>query len=80
MEILTLDLMAYRCPLTLLMVKRACRDLLSTQQLTIIVAENGARTDILRYLHNNGFMVDIQTENHHQLVILVTIQGSNRIC
>lgn len=71
MEILTLNLMAYRCPLVLLMVKRTCNDLSSTQKLVITVSPDGAKTDIFRYLHNNGFTIDIQAETTHQLVIIV---------
>ncbi|MEC6825172.1 sulfurtransferase TusA family protein [Photobacterium piscicola] len=71
MEILTLDLMAHRCPLALLMVKRACCDLLSTQKLEIKVLADGTQMDIIRYLTNNGFILDIQAENTYQLVIIV---------
>ncbi|SMY38772.1 sulfur transfer protein SirA [Photobacterium malacitanum] len=71
MEILTLDLMAYRCPLALLMVKRSCRDLSPTQKLVIRVSQPSAKTDIFRYLQNNGFTIDIQAEAVDQLVIIV---------
>ncbi|MBY3790100.1 sulfurtransferase TusA family protein [Photobacterium carnosum] len=65
MEILTLDLMAQ------LIVKRKCRDLLSTQKLDIKVLADGTKMDIIRYLKNNGFILDIQAENTYQLVIFV---------
>ncbi|WP_232600566.1 sulfurtransferase TusA family protein [Photobacterium carnosum] len=71
MEILTLDLMAHRCPLALLIVKRKCRDLLSTQKLEIKVLADGTQMDIIRYLKNNGFILDIQAENTYQLVVFV---------
>ena len=71
MEIPTLDLITYRCPLALLMVKRRCRDLSPTQKLLIKVSQPSAKADIFRYLQNNGFIIDIQAENHDQLVIIV---------
>ncbi|WP_230850464.1 sulfurtransferase TusA family protein [Photobacterium kishitanii] len=71
MEILTLDLMASRCPLALLMVKRSCRDLSPTQKLVIKVSQPTAKTDIVRYLQNNGFIIDIQADGIDQLVIIV---------
>ena len=63
--------MTHRCPLALLMVKRRCRDLLPTQKLEIKVLADGTQTDIVRYLQNNGFTLDIQAENTDQLVIIV---------
>ena len=71
MEILTLDLMAHRCPLALLMVKRRCKHLSPTQKLVIKVLQPSAKTDIFRYLQNNGFIIDIQAETIDQLVIIV---------
>lgn len=71
MEILTLDLMAHRCPLALLMVKRRCKHLSPTQKLVIKVSQPSAKTDIFRYLQNNRFIIDIQAETIDQLVIIV---------
>ena len=53
------------------MAKRKCRDLLSTQKLAIKVLADGTQMDIIRYLKNNGFILDIQAENTSQLVIFV---------
>ncbi|MEC6815333.1 sulfurtransferase TusA family protein [Photobacterium toruni] len=72
MEILTLDLITLRCPFALLIVKRECGDVLPAQKLKIKVSADGTQTDIIRYLKNNGFTLDIQAENSYQLVIIAT--------
>nr|WP_305844387.1 sulfurtransferase TusA family protein [Photobacterium leiognathi] len=71
MEILSLDLTTQRCPLALLLTKRACAKLLSEQQLELRISDSGARSDIPRYLLNHGYMIDTVVNDNTQLVMLV---------
>nr|WP_237156683.1 sulfurtransferase TusA family protein [Photobacterium leiognathi] len=71
MEILSLDLTTQRCPLALLLAKRACAKLLSEQQLELRISDSGARNDIPRYLLNHGYIIDTVVNDNTQLVMLV---------
>ncbi|WP_407331145.1 sulfurtransferase TusA family protein [Enterovibrio sp. 27052020O] len=61
MEIQSLDLREHRCPMALLMAKRACATLGQGQQIALYVSDSGALKDIPRYLTNNGFDFEQQT-------------------
>ncbi|WP_233217817.1 MULTISPECIES: sulfurtransferase TusA family protein [unclassified Photobacterium] len=63
--------MAERCPLALLLAKRACATLLPYQGLEIRISDSGARSDIPRFLHNNGYVTDILVDDNAQLIIMV---------
>ncbi|WP_036801012.1 MULTISPECIES: sulfurtransferase TusA family protein [Photobacterium] len=71
METLSLDLTAERCPMALLLAKRATRELHCGQRLEIYISDAGARQDIPRYLLNHGFNVEELTATSQQLVIIV---------
>ncbi|KJG15576.1 sulfurtransferase TusA family protein [Photobacterium angustum] len=71
MEIISLDLMAERCPLALLLAKRACATLSPNQGLEIRISDSGARGDIPRFLHNNGYVTDILVDDNTQLIMIV---------
>ncbi len=58
MEIQSLDLREQRCPMALLLAKRACALLGQGQQLALYVTDNGALKDIPRYLEGNGFVFE----------------------
>lgn len=60
MEIQSLDLREQRCPMALLLAKRACTLLEQGQQITLYVTDSGALKDIPRYLENNGFVFERQ--------------------
>ncbi|WP_028024691.1 sulfurtransferase TusA family protein [Enterovibrio calviensis] len=55
MEIQSLDLREHRCPMALLMAKRACAKLGQGEQLALYVLDSGTVKDIPRYLNSNGF-------------------------
>ncbi|WP_330961921.1 sulfurtransferase TusA family protein [Photobacterium sp. 53610] len=72
MEIPKLDLTDARCPLALLIAKRACHGLGVGYSLDIHVCDTGARQDIPRYLRHQGFDVRVQSDDPQLLVITVT--------
>ncbi|MGF1683690.1 sulfurtransferase TusA family protein [Photobacterium minamisatsumaniensis] len=72
METALLNLTAERCPMALLMAKRATKALSVGQQIEIHIADSGARQDIPRYLIANGFNIEVQADSHQVLVIIVT--------
>ncbi|PSV46946.1 sulfurtransferase TusA family protein [Photobacterium indicum] len=72
MDIQTLNLASERCPLALLLAKRASKSLRSNQSIEIIISDAGARQDISRYLLNNGFNVKVQADSPQELVIIAT--------
>lgn len=72
MEITSLDLTSERCPMALLLAKRAAKGLSFDQGLQIHIADSGARQDIPRYLLNHGFNIEEQADSQQELVIIVT--------
>lgn len=60
MEIQSLDLREQRCPMALLLAKRACASLKQGQQIALYITDSGALKDIPRYLENNGFVLERQ--------------------
>ncbi|MCW8331778.1 sulfurtransferase TusA family protein [Photobacterium sp. SDRW27] len=72
MEITSLNLTSERCPMALLLAKRATRELGFGQYLRIHISDAGARQDIPRYLLNNGFNIEEQADSQLELVITVT--------
>lgn len=72
MEIQSLNLTSERCPMALLLAKRASKDLSVGQILQIHISDPGGRQDIPRYLLNHGFNVEIQADSYQELVITVT--------
>lgn len=72
MDIQTLNLASERCPLALLLAKRASKNLRSNQSIEMIISDVGARQDISRYLRNNGFNVKVQADTPQELVIIAT--------
>ncbi|WP_325891914.1 sulfurtransferase TusA family protein [Grimontia sp. NTOU-MAR1] len=60
MEIQSLDLREQRCPMALLLAKRACAALKQGQQIALYITDSGALKDIPRYLDKNGFEFESQ--------------------
>ena len=60
MEIQSLDLREQRCPMALLMAKRACSSLKQGQRIALYITDRGALKDIPRYLEKNGFKFERQ--------------------
>ena len=71
MEIQSLDLREYRCPMALLMAKRACATLEQGEKITLSVIDSGAVKDIPRYLKGNGFDFE-QSVVHGATVFYIT--------
>ncbi|PSW09781.1 sulfurtransferase TusA family protein [Photobacterium sanctipauli] len=72
METLLLNLTTERCPMALLLAKRATKTLVVGQQIEIHITDTGARQDIPRYLINHGFNIEVLADSHQALVINVT--------
>ncbi|MDX1304431.1 sulfurtransferase TusA family protein [Photobacterium sp.] len=72
MEIQALNLTSERCPMALLLAKRASKSLRFGQVLRIHISDPGGRQDIPRYLLNHGFNVEVQADVYQELVIIVT--------
>ena len=72
MEHALLNLTTERCPMALLMAKRAAQKLNAGDRLEIHITDTGARQDIPRYLSNHGFFIDVRLENQQVLEIIVT--------
>ncbi|EOD80262.1 hypothetical protein D515_00835 [Grimontia indica] len=60
MEIQSLDLREQRCPMALLLAKRACASLKQGQQIALYITDSGALKDIPRYLEKSGFEFECQ--------------------
>lgn len=72
METQLLNLMTERCPMALLLAKRAVNALSLGQKLEIHVSDSGARQDIPRYLINHGYAIEIQNDSPQSLILFVT--------
>ncbi|WP_338046946.1 sulfurtransferase TusA family protein [Photobacterium alginatilyticum] len=72
METPSLNLTSERCPMALLLAKRATKVLCCGQRLKIHISDQGARQDIPRYLLNHGFDIEQQAACPQELVIIVT--------
>lgn len=72
MEPVLLNLTTERCPMALLLAKRAAQSLNVGDKLEIHITDTGARQDIPRYLSNHGFIIDVQLDNRQVLEIIVT--------
>lgn len=72
MEIPSLNLTSERCPMALLLAKRATKGLCFGQRLKIHLSDEGARQDIPRYLLNHGFNIEELADCQQELVIIVT--------
>ena len=55
MKMALMNLSAYRCPMILLLAKRACIQLQVDQTLKLLVTDSASIGDILRYVRLNGF-------------------------
>lgn len=72
MEPALLNLTTERCPMALLIAKRAVHALDVGDTLEIHITDTGARQDIPRYLSNHGFFIDVRLDNQLVLEIIVT--------
>ncbi|OAN18736.1 sirA-like family protein [Photobacterium jeanii] len=72
METQLLNLMTERCPMALLLAKRAANALSLGEKLEIHVADSAARQDIPRYLMTHGYAVDVHHDSAQSLILYVT--------
>ena len=64
-----LDLREQGCPMALLTVKRASRNL-DNNKLIVQIRDISSKDDIVRYLHKQNFSVQVeQTKHHYELVV-----------
>lgn len=71
METRSLDLSQYRCPMSLLLAKRASKSLAKNEMLRIKVIDKGSLTDMMSYFEQ--YLFDIQLE-HTDICSLLTIK------
>lgn len=70
MKIHYLDLRGSRCPMALLLAKRAAINLSVNQQLQLDVSDAGAMSDIPRYFRTQGYCVQIQKNEHMTRIVV----------
>lgn len=58
-----LDLRKHRCPMALLLAKRATDALIFGETLTLVLADRASSTDIFHFLTQNGFLVITEKDN-----------------
>ncbi|CAM2771093.1 sulfurtransferase TusA family protein [Vibrio rarus] len=64
MSLETIDLTQERCPMTLLLAKRASSKLSASQALTFVVAEKSSVHDMQAYFLRHNMQVDVRKEPH----------------
>ncbi|MGB2078389.1 MAG: sulfurtransferase TusA family protein [Vibrio sp.] len=70
MKIESLNLIDQTCPMALLMAKRHCAQLCPGATTTIFIADQTSALDIIRYLMQNGFTIEISPMgDNYQLII-----------
>ncbi|CAM4010968.1 sulfurtransferase TusA family protein [Vibrio neonatus] len=70
MSVEIIDLTEERCPMTLLLAKRASRALLSSQSLTFLVLDLVSINDMQAYFLRHGMQVDVkQATDFYSLTI-----------
>ncbi|WP_425244310.1 sulfurtransferase TusA family protein [Vibrio gelatinilyticus] len=52
-----LDLLNQRCPMSLLLVKRACKSMASSDKLIVKLADSQSQQDILKFLHSKQYQI-----------------------
>lgn len=57
METQSFDLREQRCPMALLLAKRACDTLNKGDELSFIISDDTSLRDIHRYFEHNGFLI-----------------------
>ncbi|WP_084722199.1 sulfurtransferase TusA family protein [Photobacterium aquae] len=68
-----LDLTKERCPMALLLAKRAAESLSPGDALAILIIDTGARQDIPRYFSSTrNFSLNTLEDSPHRLLITVT--------
>ena len=68
MEISSLDLRDHRCPMGLLLAKRACAKLKAHESIQLLIQDQASLDDIYRYLLRTGFIV--HREEQGETIIL----------
>ncbi|RXJ71453.1 sirA-like family protein [Veronia nyctiphanis] len=71
MEIQSLDLRDQRCPMSLLLVKRACTGLDKGQGLMIMISDAASEQDIHRYLLKQAFQVTKSTDAFATVLLVI---------
>ena len=70
-----LDLREQGCPMALLTVKRASRNL-DNNKLIVLIRDVSSRDDIVRYLHKQNFSVQIEQKKHHYELVIHKLESS----
>lgn len=70
METRTLDLSQQRCPMSLLLAKRAAQSLDKNEQLEIKIVDKTSLADIMKYFELNAFTINVA---HEALYAFLTV-------
>ncbi|GAB7218187.1 sulfurtransferase TusA family protein [Vibrio comitans] len=65
MSMKVIDLTDERCPMSLLLAKRASRDLKTSQSLTFLVVELSSVNDMQAYFLRHDMLVDVTKAPHY---------------
>ncbi|MCP3697950.1 MAG: sulfurtransferase TusA family protein [Aliivibrio sp.] len=68
METRTLDLSQQRCPMSLLLAKRAAQNLDKNGKLEIKVVDKTSLADIMKYFELNAFSINVDHEASYALL------------
>ena len=66
----TMDLTKERCPMSLLVAKRASARLKSLQSLRILVSDRSSFEDMQAYFQRQKMDVQVRVESHHYQLII----------
>ncbi len=77
MEISFLDLSGYRCPMTLLVAKRACLQLMDGNALKLLIADSASFNDISSFLKRHGFILRDTSEGETFVLYVQKLKGNS---
>ncbi|MCE9684650.1 sulfurtransferase TusA family protein [Shewanella sp. AS16] len=67
-----IDLTSYRCPLPLVKVKLALKQLAVGEQLQVVLSDPGSRMDVPRFLKNQGHGLQELYNDANRLTLRIT--------
>lgn len=67
-----IDLTAFRCPIPLVKVKMKLKGLSSGSQISVLLSDNGSRTDVPDFLRKQGHKVDVTLTEEGYLLLSIT--------
>lgn len=71
METQNLDLTSYRCPMSLLLAKRASQSLVTNERLCIKVADNASLSDMMGYFERKLFNLRLEHTDAYSFLTVI---------